>query len=84
MFKQQIIDKLTRQIAAALQTSPFNDLEKNIKAILTAIFEKLDLVSREEFDIQQQVLVQTRSKLEELERLVKLMEQEKPLEQKDH
>jgi len=75
MFKQQIIDKLGHQIGEAIKSSPFIDLENNLKAIIQAAFEKLDLVSREEFDIQQGLLLQTRMKLDELESLIKTLEQ---------
>jgi len=75
MFKQQIIDKLGHQIGEAIKSSPFIDLENNLKAIIQAAFEKLDLVSREEFDIQQRLLLQTRMKLDELESLIKTLEQ---------
>jgi BMFP domain-containing protein YqiC len=75
MFKQQILDKISGQISEAIKVSPFVDLENNLKAILKASFEKLDLVSREEFEIQQKVLLQTRNKLEELEQIVKNLEQ---------
>jgi hypothetical protein len=51
------------------------DMEKHIKAALTATFNKLDLVTREEFDVQTQVLHRTREKLEALEKRVSELEQ---------
>lgn len=53
------------------------DLEKNIRATMQAGFQKLDLVSREEFDVQAAVLARTREKLEALEK--RLQELEKNL-----
>src|ERR1700709_2867857 len=53
-----------------LKNSPAKDIEKNMKAMLSQGFSKLDLVTREEFDTQTQVLVRTRTRLEELERRV--------------
>jgi BMFP domain-containing protein YqiC len=50
------------------------DLEQNFKATLQAGLAKLDLVTREEFDVQRAVLRRTREKVEELERVVAAME----------
>jgi len=50
------------------------DLEQNFKATLQAGLAKLDLVTREEFDVQRAVLLRTREKVEELERIVAAME----------
>ncbi|MBY0378935.1 MAG: accessory factor UbiK family protein [Burkholderiales bacterium] len=47
--------------------TPLGDIENNIKAIVISVLKKLDIVTREEFDIQQQVLLATRKKLDELE-----------------
>ena len=74
MLKQQIIDKLTTQLGILLSSSPVRDIETNLKAILTAGFDKLNLVTREEFEIQQQLLLTTRIKLEELEKLLSELE----------
>lgn len=61
------------KINQALESSPAKDIEKNVKAMMTQGFSKLDLVTREEFDIQAQVLAKTRAKLEALElRVVEL------------
>jgi BMFP domain-containing protein YqiC len=50
------------------------DLEQNFKATLQAGLAKLDLVTREEFDVQRAVLLRTREKVEELERIVAAIE----------
>jgi BMFP domain-containing protein YqiC len=57
-----------------LKNSPAKDIEKNMKAMLSQGFSKLDLVTREEFDTQTQVLVRTRARLEELEQRVAKLE----------
>ena len=57
-----------------------DDLEKNIRATLNATFSKMELVTREEFDIQASLLSRTRAKLEALQK--KLLEIEKQLEEK--
>ena len=50
------------------------DLEQNMKATLQAGLAKLDLVTREEFDVQRAVLLRTREKLDSLERAVEILE----------
>jgi BMFP domain-containing protein YqiC len=51
-----------------VKDSPLPDIEKNIDALLKGMFTKMELVTREEFDIQTEVLKRTRQKLEELEK----------------
>ncbi|MCP2011831.1 BMFP domain-containing protein YqiC [Duganella sp. HSC-15S17] len=58
---------LQGKINQAIENSPAKDIEKNVKAMMTQGFAKLDLVTREEFDVQAQVLAKTRAKLEALE-----------------
>jgi len=58
---------LQGKINQAIDSSPAKDIERNLKAMMTQGFAKLDLVTREEFDIHAQVLAKTRAKLEALE-----------------
>src|ERR1700710_709814 len=62
------------KMSELLKNSPAKDIEKNMKAMLSQGFSKLDLVTREEFDTQTQVLIRTRTRLEELERRVAQLE----------
>ena len=69
----KIIDELSQKLADALPGNPGllrSDLEKNIRAVLDSVMGKMNLVSRQEFEIQQQVLARTREKLEKLEQLI--------------
>ncbi|MCL4764478.1 MAG: accessory factor UbiK family protein [Burkholderiales bacterium] len=66
-FNSQALDDLAARIGAALQSSPARDLERNVKALLQSGLARLDLVPRAEFDVQAQVLVRTREKVEALE-----------------
>ena len=68
------INDLQSKINQAIQNSPAKDIEKNMKTLLTQGFARLDLVTREEFDIQAEVLARTRAKLEALEAKVAEME----------
>jgi BMFP domain-containing protein YqiC len=74
MQKANFFDDFQTKINEALENSPAKDIEKNVKAMLTQGFAKLDLVTREEFDIQAQVLAKTREKLEALEAQVAALE----------
>lgn len=65
---------LQNKINQAIESSPAKDIEQNVKAMMTQGFSKLDLVTREEFDIQMQVLAKTRSKLEAMESRVAELE----------
>jgi len=65
---------LQNKINQAIENSPAKDIEKNVKAMMTQGFARLDLVTREEFDVQAQVLAKTRSKLEALEARVAELE----------
>jgi len=67
MFDSKFFEDLNARIAEVIAASPAKDIEKNIKAMLTAMFARLDLVTREEFDVQVAVLQRTREKLEALE-----------------
>ena len=73
MFGSTVLEEISSRISETIANSPAKDVEKNIKAMLGSAFGKMDLVTREEFDIQQQVLVKTRTKLADLEaRLARL------------
>lgn len=73
MFGKQLFEEVTSKLGETIANSPAKDVEKNVKAMLNSAFNRMDLVTREEFDIQQQVLIKTRTKLVELEaRLAKL------------
>jgi len=77
MFDPKAIDDIASRLAGAIPPGLNNlkeDLEKNFHAILQGALGKLDLVTREEFEVQKMVLAKTRSKLEDLEKRVAEME----------
>lgn len=82
MNKLDFIEDLSLKIRELVKNSPVGDLEKNLHALFQGIFAKLELVSREEFDIQTELLRQTKEKLEVLERQIKELEKRKPPENK--
>ena len=67
MVNQQLLDELGAKIKEVTANSPARDIEKNLRAMLAATFARLDLVTRQEFDIQSEVLARTREKLVQLE-----------------
>jgi len=70
----KFIDDLNARIVTFLQQTPVADVQKNLKAMLSASLTHLDLVSREEFDIQAEVLKRTRENLRVLEARVAALE----------
>ena len=67
MSKSTFFNDLQSKIGQVFENSPAKDLEKNMKAMLSQGFSRLDLVTREEFDVQAQVLAKTRAKVDVLE-----------------
>ena len=63
----KLLDDLNRRVKELVDASPAKDIEKNMRAMMSSAFSRLDLVTREEFDIQQEVLKRTREKLQALE-----------------
>ncbi|RKT25910.1 hypothetical protein B0G69_1640 [Paraburkholderia sp. RAU2J] len=74
-----VFNDFQARMSELFKNSPAKDVERNVKAMLSQGFSKLDLVTREEFDTQTQVLVRTRARLEELERRVAELEQKLPV-----
>lgn len=77
-FDQQF-DDMAKRLSEALPPGMRQvqaDVEKNLRAGLHSMFSRMDLVTREEFEVQQAVLERTRSRLEALERQVAMLEQQ--------
>ena len=67
MIGEKVFDDISARVAAAMASSPIRDAEKNVRVLLRGALDRLDFVSREEFDIQVALLARTREKLEALE-----------------
>ena len=67
MLNNEKLNEISNKIREIVKDSPLPDIEKNIDALLKGMFTKMELVTREEFDVQTEVLKRTRQKLEELE-----------------
>lgn len=67
MLDPKFFEDISAGISRALAATPAADIEKNLRAMLTAQFAKLDLVTREDFDIQKELLARAQARLAQLE-----------------
>ncbi|MFN0300139.1 MAG: accessory factor UbiK family protein [Burkholderiales bacterium] len=74
MSGPKFFEDLQQRIAELVAQSPAKDIERNVKAMMASAFTKIDLVPREEFDVQANVLARTRERLERLEQQVAELE----------
>lgn len=74
MTANDFLDELNRRIGDIFAQSPAKDIERNVRAMMTSMFAKLDLVTREEFDVQTALLARTCEKVAELEARVAELE----------
>jgi BMFP domain-containing protein YqiC len=74
MIGEKVFDDISARVAAAMASSPVRDVEKNVRVLLRGALGRLDLVSREEFDLQVALLARAREKLEQLEERVASLE----------
>lgn len=81
MPQNRVFDEISARVSEVLAKSPAKDIEKNLRAMLASAFSRLDLVTREEFDVQAKVLARTREKLIAIE--ARVAELEKKLESQD-
>jgi ubiquinone biosynthesis accessory factor UbiK len=73
-MNEKLFDDIDRRMRDVFAQSPAADLEKNLRGLLSSFFARLDLVTREEFDVQRQVLLRTREKLAQLEAQIAALE----------
>jgi len=76
MLNPNLLDELSKRISELIAASPAADVEKNARAMLASLFARLDLVTREEFDVQREVLARARERLNVLEARVAELEAE--------
>ena len=67
MIDPRLFEELRSRIDAALRDSPAQDIEKNVRALLAAWFDRMDLVLREDFEVQKKLLERAQAKLAALE-----------------
>jgi BMFP domain-containing protein YqiC len=71
----RLVEEVGAKVSELLAASPARDVEKNLRALLSSTLARLDLVSREEYDVQAKVLARTREKLAALEARLAALEQ---------
>lgn len=67
MLDPKFLEDISARISAALAATPAADIEKNLRAVLTAQFAKFDLVTRADFEIQKELLARAQARLVQLE-----------------
>jgi hypothetical protein len=67
MLDPKLLEDLSARIAAALAATPAADIEKNLRVLLSSAFAKLDLVTREDFEVQKELLARAQARLAALE-----------------
>ena len=67
MIDKRLFEELNERVGEALRNSPAQDIERNLRALLAAWFDRLDLVLREDFEVQKKLLERAQAKLAELE-----------------
>jgi BMFP domain-containing protein YqiC len=66
-MSNRLLDEISGKLRGLIANSPVEDLEKNVRTLLASTFARLDLVTREEFDVQREVLKRAREKIARLE-----------------
>jgi BMFP domain-containing protein YqiC len=78
MIDKRLFEELNQRVSEALRNSPAQDIEKNLKAMLAGWFDRMDLVLREDFEVQRTLLERAQAKLAELEARVAELERKPP------
>ena len=77
-MNEKLMSELAARLAAFAAQNPVRDLEKNFRGMLSSAFGRRDLVTREEYDVQVQVLARAREQLARLEARLAELEARKP------
>jgi BMFP domain-containing protein YqiC len=76
MLEPRFFDELAKRVSALVAATPAKDVEKNLRALLSGALGRLDLVTREEFDLQREALDRARNRLAELEAKIGVTERD--------
>ena len=77
MNDKHLFDDLSERIHEAFRNSPAQDIEKNLRAMLASWFDRMDLVMREDFEVQKKLLERAQAKLAELDARIAELERRK-------
>jgi BMFP domain-containing protein YqiC len=75
MKRTQWMEDLQKNISDLIARSPAADIERNVRALMAQTFTRLDLITREEFDVQAELLARTLSRVELLAARVQQLEE---------
>jgi BMFP domain-containing protein YqiC len=78
MDKKKLLDDLQSRIGQIIDNSPVKDIEKNVRALLTQALSRLDMVTREEFDLQALAITRLRDQVAVLEARLSALEKQTP------
>ncbi len=78
MIDKRLFEEISSRIEEALRNSPAQDVERNVRALLASWFDRLDLVLREDFEVQKKLLERAHAKLAELEARIAELESRRP------
>jgi BMFP domain-containing protein YqiC len=73
-MNEKLLSELSARLSEMAASNPAKDFQKNVRGVLSGAFSRLDLVSREEYDVQVEVLARAREKLAALEARVAELE----------
>lgn len=82
MTERNPLDELRARITEAMRSSPAQDVERNLQALVTAFFDRFDLAAREDLEVQRKLLERAQGKLAALEARVAELELRKPVASK--
>jgi BMFP domain-containing protein YqiC len=82
MIDRRLFEELNQRVGEALRNSPAADVEKNLRALLSGWFDRLELVARDDFDVQKRLLERAQARLSELEARVAELEASLPPKQR--
>lgn len=73
--RQNLLNEIQSKLGEFFRSGPVGDIERNVKAVVSQGFQRLDLVTREDFDIQADLIEQLRLRVADLERVVARLEE---------
>jgi BMFP domain-containing protein YqiC len=77
MIDRRFFDEMNARVSEALRNSPAQDVEKNLRALLASWFDRMDLVLREDFEVQKKLLERAQAKLADLEARIAELEKKR-------
>ena len=77
MTQRSVFDELRERVSDAIRQSPAADIERNVRSLLLSFFDRMDLVTREDFEVQKALLEEAQKKISALEQRIADIESRK-------